>query len=208
MTEPDVAITDYLLAVESLTFATLLIAQPAARTDLRAWFVVFFVATALASLLGGTVHGFFVARPSRLGRLLWRVTLLSIGISAAASWMIGAAVMWPTSHAGWILALVAAELIAYALIVFIVNDAFWVAAVNYAPATMFLIVACVVAYSDAPSGALASGIGGLVLTLLAGLGQRLRIGLHPKYFNHNAVFHVLHGIALFMIFRSAAYLIS
>ena len=58
MKEADVTITDYLLALEAFAFAVL-IARSATGTALQRWFVIFFAATAAASLVGGTVHGFF-----------------------------------------------------------------------------------------------------------------------------------------------------
>lgn len=208
MTEPDVTLTDYLLAIESFLLAALLVAQPAGRPDLQRWFVVFFMATGMASVLGGTVHGFFVAQPSRAGRVLWRATLISIGIAAASGWMIGTALLWRDAHLNLIFWIVAAQLIGYAMVVVAINDAFWVAMVNYLPSTTFLIVAYSTTYRASPNGALTVGLAGLALTLVAGLVQRMRIALHPIYFNHNAVFHVLHGVSLFLIFSSGRHLIG
>ena len=207
MTEPDVALTDYVLALESVILAVLLMNQPAGRPDLQLWFVVFFTAAGLASALGGTVHGFFVARPSRLGSALWRATLVAIGVVAAAGWMIGAGILWGDSYGRWLLTIVAAELMVYAVIVVAVSGAFWIAIANYLPSTVFLVVAYWMAYRSNPGDALAIGLAGLALTLLAPLGQQLRVGIHPVYFNHNAVYHVVQGIALVMIFWSGRYLI-
>ena len=208
MTEPDVAITDYLLAIESLWLATLLVAQPAGRADLQLWFVVFFAATGIASVLGGTFHGFCVAHPSHMGRWIWRKTVLAIGVTTSATWMIGASMLWPGADTGWLTTMVAGELIVFAAIVVFVTDAFRVAVINHLPATIFLIVAYAMAYRAAPEPAVALGLAGLVLTIVAGLVQRLKAAVHPVYFTHNAVFHVLHGIALFLIFLSGRLLIA
>lgn len=206
MTEPDVAITDFLLALESLLLAALLIGAPDGRADLRLWFGVFFVATAVAAALGGTVHGFFMARPSRLGRVLWRGSLIAIGIVAAAAWMIATAVLWGDTHAGR-LTIVAMAFVLYAIVVMAVSDAFWIAIAGYLPSTLFLIVAYATAYRSDPNPPVAIGLAGLLVTLAASAGQRLRVGIHPVYFNHNALYHALQGIALFMIFWSGRYLI-
>jgi hypothetical protein len=186
----------------------LLIGQPHSRPDLQLWFVVFFIAMGLASALGGTVHGFFVAQPSRLGTVLWRGTLISIGVVAASGWMIGAGLLWRDAHAATILTIVAAELIVYAVIVIAVNDAFWVAVANYLPSTVFLLIAYWTAYRSNPNGAIAIGLAGLALTVVAAIGQRLRVAIHPVYFNHNALYHAFQGIALLMIFWSGRYLIG
>jgi hypothetical protein len=208
VTERAVAITDYALAAESVILAVLLAGQPASRPDLRLWFVVFFVATALASALGGTVHGFFVARRSPLGSALWRGTLVAIGIVAASGWMIGAEVLWSGAHAGRMLAFVAAELLVYAVVVMAFSDAFWIAIANYLPATGFLMFAYWTAYQSHPSGAIGAGLAGLTLTVVAALAQQGRVGIHPVYFDHNALYHVVQGIALVMIFWSGQHLMG
>src|SRR5262249_45943761 len=89
MTEPDVVLTDYLLTVESMVLAVALTIRPSGRSELGLSFIVFFAATAAASFLGGTVHGFFGSGSSVLGKALWRAALVSIGVAAAAGWTIG-----------------------------------------------------------------------------------------------------------------------
>jgi hypothetical protein len=208
VTQPDVAITDFLLALESVILAALLSSQPASRPDLQLCFVVFFLATGLAAALGGTVHGFLSAQPSRLRAVVWRSTLIAIGVAAASGWMIGAGMLRGDANPAWILGIVGAELVLYAVVVIVVSDAFGVAIANYLPSTVFLLFAYCVAYQSRPSGALAIGIAGFALTVAAALGQRLRLGIHPRYFDHNAVYHVVQGIALAMIFWSGRHLVG
>jgi hypothetical protein len=208
VSQPAVVLTNYVLAAESMILAALLTGQPTSRPDLRLWFVVLFVATGLASALGGAVHGVFVARSSPLGSALWRGTLVAIGIAAASGWMIGAEVLWGGAHAGWMLTFVAAELLVYAVVVMAVSDAFWVAIANYLAATGFLLFAYWAAYQSHPSNAIGVGLAGLAFTLVAALGQHRRVGIHPVYFDQNALYHVIQGIALVMIFWSARYLVS
>jgi hypothetical protein len=49
---------------------------------------------------------------------------------------------------------------------------------------------------------------GMLLTLVAAGVQHFRISLHPHYFNHNAFYHLLQGIALFMIFVAARHFVT
>ena len=44
------------------------------------------------------------------------------------------------------------------------------------------------------------GAWGLALSLVAAGLQHFRIALHPVYFNHNALYHVVQAIALYFIF--------
>ena len=58
ITDPAVTLTDYALAIECAAIVALLMRSEASDETLRFWFILFFAAAALASLLGGTVHGF------------------------------------------------------------------------------------------------------------------------------------------------------
>jgi uncharacterized protein DUF6962 len=199
MTEPDVTITDFLLALEALAFAVV-IARTSTTTTQR-WFVLFFGATALASLAGGLVHGFFSD-----SKVLWRLVLVALGIVSAAAWAIGARMLFNDRIADLIATAAGVAFVVYALVVVFVSDAFVIAIANYLPATLFLIVAFFAAYRFTPATPLALGLGGLLLTLVAAAVQQSGIALHPKYFNHNALYHVLQAIALFFIFKGAVFI--
>src|SRR2546422_6430208 len=51
---------------------------------------LFFGSAAVASLAGGTVHGFFLDVRTLGNAVLWRITLIAIGVTAASAWAIGA----------------------------------------------------------------------------------------------------------------------
>jgi len=87
-----------------------------------------------------------------------------------------------------------------------VTDSFSIAIANYLPSTLFLIVAFFASYRSGAGTPVAIGLSGLVLTLVAAAVQQARIALHPTYFNHNALYHLLQAIALFLIFRAAIFL--
>src|SRR5205823_6043329 len=113
MTEPDVALTDYALALECTVFAYLL---------QRREHALFFGSAAVASLAGGTVHGFFLDARTLGNAVLWRLTLIAIGVA------------------------------------------------------------------------------GLGLIFIAAAAQQARIALHPRYFNHNALYHLIQALALWLLF--------
>lgn len=207
MTEPDVTLTDYALAVECAVFCLLaarwsLAPQAAAAAALRRWWIVFFASIGVASLIGGTVHGFFLA-PGPVNQLLWRATLLCLGVTSLASWIIGArARLSPTAQA-LVQTLAIAALVAYAIIVVFVDDRFVVAIAMYVPATVFLLAIMISLYARSRSRPAALAISGLVLTFVAAGIQQLRIAIHPVYFNHNALYHVVQGVALWLIYLGA-----
>ena len=203
MTEPNVVVTDYLLTLETAVFAVLVWRSAATDSDLRLPFVVFFSATSLAALTGGTVHGFFSgATYSPLGVALWRATLVALGVSALAAWAIGGRMLLPATAAGALQIAAAVVAALYTVVVVAFDDRFWIAIVHYLPPTVFMLVAFGVAYrQDRPSTL--AGLIGLVLTLAAALVQQQRIALHPTYVNHNALYHAIQAVALFLIFLSA-----
>lgn len=207
MNEPDVVLTDYVLAIESALFAWLLWRQPSIATGLRNLVVLFFAATAAASLAGGTVHGFFPGHRSRAGVLLWRAALVSLGVAALSAWMVGARILFSPATAHAIQGAAAAAFLVYTIVIVAVNDSFWVAVANYLPVTLFLLVAFAAAYRSTREPAMVIGIGGLALTVLAAFVQQLRVTVHARYFNHNALYHVIQAVALFMIFEAVRSLI-
>lgn len=60
MTQTDVTLTDYDLSLECALFSVLIYRQPGLTDHLRFDLVALFSSVALASALGGTVHGFFL----------------------------------------------------------------------------------------------------------------------------------------------------
>ena len=205
MTEPDVTLTDYVLCTECALFAWLIARQPTDLVELRRWMVLFFLFTALAALFGGTVHGFYADDNGGIGRVLWKISMLAIGATALAGWAIGAHLLFGDARRDVLLTIAAALTVAYAGIIVFVTDAFWVAVTGYLPAAAFLFAAFVRAAVRGHTSWAGLGTGGLALSFAAAAIQQFRIALHPVYFNHNALYHLVQAVALallFMAFRS------
>ena len=162
MTEPDVALTDYALAIECALFAYLVRGRENA---------FFFGSAAVASLAGGTVHGFFLDASTLGNAVLWRIT-----IAAAAAFA------------------------TYCVFTLFVTQQFRAAVVFYLPAVVFLLVALSVAYAHARERGILVAIAGLGLMFIAAAVQQARIALHATYFNHNALYHLIQAMALWLLF--------
>lgn len=201
MTEPDVTLTNYALTLECAIFCLLVLRT--SQPPLRRWWIIFFASIGAASLFGGTVHGFFLDRTTAGWALLWRAALLAIGVTSMAAWAIGAYLQMGERIGAAVRRAAVAALIVYTIVVLTVSTNFLVAIIMYLPATLFMLVAMVDAYRRSPTRPEAYGIAGLILTFVAAAIQQLRIGFHPVYFNHNALYHVIQGIALFLIFLAA-----
>jgi len=191
MTEPDVALTDYALALECTVFAYLL---------QRKEHALFFGSAAVASLAGGTVHGFFLDARTLGNAVLWRITLIAIGVTAASAWAIGARVLFPAPTARRVSTAAAAAFVAYCVVTLFITQEFRAAVVFYLPAVMFLLVALSVAYARARERGILVAVAGLGLMFIAAAVQQAKIALHPRYFNHNALYHLIQAVALWLLF--------
>jgi hypothetical protein len=203
MTEPDVTLTDYGLAAECALFAWLLGRRREDDPGQRARWTLFFAAGAVATAAGGTVHGFFLDPATTGARLLWPLALLAVGGAALAAWGIGARLLLRPAGARALEGVAAAAWVAYAGAVLAGARSFSVALAAYAPATLFLIVAVAARYRRTREPAFLAGLVGLGGTLVAAAAQHGRLGVHPVYFNHNALYHVIQAGALWLLFATA-----
>lgn len=203
MREPAVTLTDYGLTLECAVFALLLFRVHRDGRGLRSWLVLFFASASAAPLLGGTVHGFF-ADEQTLGRaLLWRASLLAIGVTALSGWQIGARLCFEPPIARWIGSAAALQLALYSAVVILWVQGFWIAVVDYLPAALFLLGSLLVAHRREALPGARLGAAGLALSLVAAVIQRLGLSPHPIHFNHNALYHVVQALAFLLIFLGA-----
>ena len=207
MTEPDVALTDYALAVECALLARLVWRSGAASSRFRAPFAAFFASIGASALAGGTVHGFFLDPASAGHQWLWPATLLGIGVTAASAWIAGARMLFGVRLARAIACAAAWGFAAYAALVLGGVQAFRVAVFFYLPAALFLTVAHAVRFARTRAREIGIGLAGLGLSFVAAIAQQARVALHPIYFTHNAVYHLLQGVALFLLFQAARSLV-
>src|SRR2546422_827392 len=73
-------------------------------------------------------------------------------------------------------------------------------ALFFVPAAVFLLVVLSVAYARARERRILVAIAGLGLMFIAAAVQQARIALHPTYFNHNALYHLIQAVALWLFF--------
>ena len=206
MTEPDVTLTDYGLAILCAILAHLIFHRGKRASPYRLWLAGFFLAAGAAPLFGGTVHGFFSDEASLGHRILWPATMLSIGVAALTAWAVGARLLFSKTPRRVIIGLAAIQLVVYATVVLVASQDFRLAIGGYLPATLFLLVALLLAHRKERARPLVFAAAGLALTFVAAAIQQLQIPLHPTYFDHNALYHVVQAIALVMFFVGARYL--
>lgn len=203
MTQVDVSLTDYGLAIECMCFAFLIARLRRGASLLSGAFVVFFFSIAIAAAAGGTVHGFFLDESSLGYRILWPFTLLVMGITALSGIYIGTALQFSGSSAIYINRIALVVFLAYIIIVLFIRRDFLIAIIDYLPALLFIGGAFLLAHLRQKKPAFLIGFLGVCTMLFAAAAQQAKVGIDPRYFDHNALYHVLQAIALFMLFLAA-----
>ena len=203
MREIDVTLTDYALAVELVVLTVLLCRQAASDAVFQRRFGLFFLGSALAALLGGTVHGFLPESST-----LWALSLIALGLPAMAAWGIALRMLAPRPWQKWLWRAAVIAFLGYTLVVIAGVRSFVVAIVNYLPASLALAVAF--AWTARATGQPAArwGLAGMVLIFVAAGVHVGRLSLHPRYFDHNALYHVIDGIAVVLLFMAARGLVA
>ncbi|MCI0691486.1 hypothetical protein L0337_05695 [candidate division KSB1 bacterium] len=206
--EPDVALTDYGLTIECAVIAMLLYKQGRRGNAMRFWFVTLFAALGFGAFLGGTEHGFIEDKTSGLHGLVWSATLISIGVAGVAAWAIGARLLFSGRV---VRCITSAAVILFgiysAIVLWLIRD-FWIALVHYLPASAFLLAAFLLEYRRTLSRYFGAGVAGLGLTIVAATVQQAGFGLHPKYFNYNALYHLIQAFAFLLIYHCARGLLA
>jgi hypothetical protein len=199
MTEPDVALTDFLLTAQCGVFAYSLSRIPTHHSRLKSLCIWFFAVVGLASLIGGTVHGYFHDESTWQFQVLWRLGLLVLGAGSYFSWLIGAELLLRGEGRKHIGRLALAGLLLYSVWVLFWDQRFMFAILNYLPATFFLLLAFLLQIRTGDRRSALFGTSSVLATLIAAAIQQLQIAMHPTYFNHNAIYHLLQAIALALL---------
>ncbi|MDP3910396.1 MAG: hypothetical protein Q8Q14_08380 [Gemmatimonadales bacterium] len=197
--DPDVVLTDLGLALLGGYFAWRL------RHGLGATLMA---GLASAALWGAVFHGFFptgTATPA--GFVVWLAVAVSILVVAAAlldmTMLVLGARLTPGASRGITIAR-PAVIVAYSLtfiaVVLFVDASFATIVWLYAPVLMLALAAAAFEAARTRSRSWALIAAGLGLSALAALAQRAGVALHARYFDHNAVYHLIQAAALVVLY--------
>ena len=202
MTEPAVTLTDYGLTL--LCAALVWLARSHVREDLRPWAMGLFAGSGAAALFGGTVHGFFGDAATQGYRILWPATLLTVGATGLAAWGLGARIDGRAASTRWITRLAGLAYVAFVAVVVAGWQTFAVAVAFYLPAVIFLTVRFAQAYRSRPTVSRRRALIGFGLTFAAAAIQQLQIPIHPIWFDHNALYHVVQAAAFILLYQGVS----
>ncbi len=202
MLEPDVTLTDFALAAESVVFCVLLIRRRAGDRAVNRLFGALFAALGASSLFGGLWHGVFSGAETVLGRWVWFATMSALALAAAILWHVSAALLpsgpWPPliRRLAW------AQLAVQVFISAVVTDAFLIGMIGMLPAILLLFAVYLGRWRMAPGPRALAGVAGIALAASSGLVIVFDVSLHPRWASADAVYHLLQFVAFWLVFLS------
>jgi uncharacterized protein DUF6962 len=191
-------LTDYALAGVAWVLARGLLRANDSRA--AALWALAFAVTGLAALAGGSVHGFGSLLPRWLVDVIRVGTVMSVGLASAC--LLAGVVLagvGPGPLRRLLLALCALKLAAYLAWVALHPD-FRYAAYDALPAGLLVLGFLVQWWLEGRSTAVALGAVGLLGSIAAAVLQQARLGIHPAWFNHNDLYHVVQAGALWLVY--------
>jgi hypothetical protein len=198
--DPDVVYTDLALAVLGAYLAWRLIrrAPESAFARRGVWLMG---ALASAAFWGAVFHAFFPENTAtRAGYLAWVPVVLSIVVVSATLAALAVHLLMPAMSSGMRRVVVLVYALAFVAVTLLIDESYGTIVRFYAPALILFLVAA----ARRASAGLERGwwllAAAIVVSMVAAVVQQARVVLHPVYFDHNALYHVVQGIALVMIY--------
>ncbi|MEK6555771.1 MAG: hypothetical protein AABZ31_11050, partial [Bdellovibrionota bacterium] len=181
--------------------------------DLRSFFVGLFSSIGIAALAGAIYHGIYqhnsdLAYAAEITPFLKMLVLLLLGLTSYYIWRLFFFFALPQRFRAVTAVLLFVMLTAYFTLVLFGLEGFKVAIAAYLPPALLLTFTFAVKWLKKKDARYALGLLGLLLTLIAAGVQALKIGIHPEYFNHNALYHVIQAVGLYLIFKFAQRIIA
>jgi hypothetical protein len=197
--DPDVVFTDLGLALFGAWLAWRLVAA-GGRGVLGRGPAVLMAGLASAAFWGAIFHAFFpLDTETWPGFIAWIPVSLSIVVSAAALLELGLRALVSRLGRRARRRFVVVYAAAFAAVVLLVDESFTSIVRFYVPALLVFLV-------GAAARAVRTGDGwtwialGLAVSAGAALLQQLQVALHPVYFDHNALYHVVQAAALILLY--------
>jgi hypothetical protein len=198
--EPDVVFTDLGLAVLA-TYLARRLWTAFGQSELPRAGAILMGALASAALWGAIFHAFFPDETATLpGYIAWLPVALSILIAAATMLELGLRILVPRLRSRVRRSIVAIYGVAFAAVVLLVDESFTSLVRFYIPALVLLLIAAGQQATRSRSVAWTLIASGLITSVGAAVLQQARVSIHSVYFDHNAVYHVIQGVALVFLY--------
>jgi hypothetical protein len=198
--DPDVAGTDAALAALSAYLGWRLWTEAGGR-GLQRTGAILLAALASAAAGGAIFHAWFPGGTSTVaGSLAWKPVALSIVVAGATMLDLGLGLLLPRWATRLRRSLVWVYAALFAVVVMLLDDSFTSIVLFYVPTLMLLLLATLRQSLRSQSVGWRLILTGLLLSAAAAGLQQARVALHPVYFDHNAVYHVVQSIAVVFLY--------
>jgi len=202
ISEPTTMATDYVLVVLCGYCAWRLwrVGKQAAQVSVCSW-AAGFACFGLASLAGGTFHGFSMLFTQAALDELWRVTVYAIGLASffLLTGTLSACIQPPVRKIVILIPYV--QLIVYVFWM-VTHDDFRSAIYDYAFTNLSIVVLQLYAGISRRAMSAPWLIGGVLVSFLAVGVQVNELALH-RHFNHNDLYHVIQMVGMYLFYRGA-----
>lgn len=190
--EPITALTDAILAAWTAFLAGRLFSRDSRPVRLWAWA---FVAAAVGSLAGVAYHGARTLFSPLTVDLVWKIVPVSTAV-AALCFGSAAALVWLRPRARRIVIALLWIEFAACLVATAFSNEFLVAALDYVPVLIAILIGCLLRWSQPASRWIASGI----VTSFVAVGIQLS-PLRVGPLDHNDLFHLVQMAAMGLLYR-------
>jgi uncharacterized protein DUF6962 len=198
--DPDVAVTDLALAVLATYLGWRLWSASGNRRLQRAG-AILLGALASAALWGAIFHAFFPAGTATLpGSLAWRPVALSIVVASATMLDLGLDLLLPQLPPRLRRSVVLTYAAGFAAVALLLDDSFTRIVYFYVPTLILLLLASARQAVRGRNAGWTLILTGLLLSAGAAMLQQARVALHPVYFDHNALYHLVQSIAIVFLY--------
>jgi hypothetical protein len=203
ISEPTTLITDYVLGTLSGLLGVLLLKRHLLlrQVPIRYWALAL-CATAIASYLGGTYHGFQHALSVPIASLLWKATTISMGVASFLLLCAAFSSAFSGQNRKWLIAAATLELVVYVAWM-IGHDEFRFVIYNYGSTLVLLLLLVVTGRTHGVSGHRAYIAAGILVSIAAAGLQQSGIRLH-QHFNHNDLMHVVQMGGVWLLYKGGA----
>lgn len=201
ITEPVTLLTDYALAAVSGWLAWRLFAMRSGQASRLSWALAF-AALALAAAIGGTFHGFAPLLAKGVLAVLWKATVLAVGV-ASFGMLAGSATAAATGALRQALIVVAVVKLLVFTVWMLGHDdfIFVIADTSIALATVAVLHGWLaLRRSDRAS---LWTLAGVAVSLFAAGVQASGFTVH-QHFNHNDLYHVIQIAAMMLYYRGVS----
>jgi len=156
---------------------------------------------ASAALFGAIFHALFPAgTETAAGFAAWVPVAVSIVVVAAALLDLSLAAFVPRLPRHLRRGIVVAYGVPFAAVALLVDQSFAAIVRFYAPALVLSLIAAAVQALRTKGRDWTLVTAGLAVSIAAALLQQARVAIDPDYFDHNALYHVIQGAALVLLY--------